>query len=486
VAGEGDRSRLGGAVVLALLAFAFLGSRGLLEPDEGRYANVAARMLRSGDWVVPALNDETPHFTKPPLTYWAIAASTRLLGRHEWAARLPNGLAWLATVVLVAAIAERLRAGSGATAGLVQATTLLPHLGASMLTTDTLLAAFEALAALGLVGLWRRPSHGARLAAGVGLGLAFLTKGPVGLLPLLPMAVTLVALGEARAMGRWLHPLVLVPLLAIGGSWFAWIGLSRPEVFAYFLREEIYGRVVEGRFDRHAEWYGALRIYAPAFVLGSLPWSPLLVRRTQGLPEPLRPAWWRSLGRRDPGLLFVVLWLALPLLVLAFVRSRLPLYLLPSFAPLAILLARRVEPGRLASDPSRALLASWVLALIGIRALAAWLPLEADARPLARQIAEQIDPPPQRIVFVDDTPLWGLGYYLDAEIAGAVLRDTGRDPFPPVDVALREPGPGRIFVVRRHARKEFGARTRALGVGYRRLGAWDHVLFLEAGPDTPR
>jgi len=482
VAGAGDRGRRGlAALALVVLAFAFLGTRGLLEPDEGRYANVAARMLRSGDWVVPALNDETPHFTKPPLTYWAIAASTALLGRHEWAVRLPNGLAWLATVLLVAAIAERLRAGSGRTAGVVYATTLLPHLGASVVTTDTLLAAFEALAALGLVGLWRRPSHAARLALGAGLGLAFLTKGPVGLLPLLPMAVTLAALGEARIMARWLHPLVLGPLLVIGGSWFAWIGLSRPDVFAYFLREEIYGRVVQGRFDRHAEWYGALRIYGPALVLGSLPWFPLLLARPRALGARLRTSGWRDLARRDPELLFVALWLALPLLVLAVVRSRLPLYLLPSFAPAAILLARRVDPARLWSDPGRALLASWAVGLIGIRALAPALPLASDARPLAQQIAARVEPPPRRVVFVDDTPRWALGYYLDAEIEGAVLKDTG-DPFPPVDVALREPGAARIFVVRRHAARQFRERARSLGVGVRRRGAWDHVLFLEAGP----
>jgi hypothetical protein len=88
------------------------------------------------------------------------------------------------------------------------------------------------------------------------------------------------------------------------------------------------------------------------------------------------------------------------------------------------------------------------------------------------------------VVFVDDTPRWALGYYLDAEIEGAVLKDTG-DPFPPVDQSLREPDATRIFVVRRHAGREFRERARSLGAGFVRRGAWDHVLFLEAGPHLP-
>ena len=53
----------GWRVVLAVLvlAFAFLGSRGLWDPDEGRYTNVALIMLDSGDWVTPHRNDDVAH-----------------------------------------------------------------------------------------------------------------------------------------------------------------------------------------------------------------------------------------------------------------------------------------------------------------------------------------------------------------------------------------------------------------------------------------
>ena len=58
-----------------LLGLAFQGTRGLWEPDEGRYTNVALQMLHAQDFVTLRRNSESLHFTKPPVTYWTIAAS---------------------------------------------------------------------------------------------------------------------------------------------------------------------------------------------------------------------------------------------------------------------------------------------------------------------------------------------------------------------------------------------------------------------------
>ena len=78
------------ATLLLVLAFAFQGSRGLWDPDEGRYSAVALQMLESGDWLVPRLSDHQEHLTKPPLYYWAVATSIAAFGANEWSVRLPN------------------------------------------------------------------------------------------------------------------------------------------------------------------------------------------------------------------------------------------------------------------------------------------------------------------------------------------------------------------------------------------------------------
>src|SRR5579863_5874006 len=61
--------------LLALAAFFFhLGSYGLWEPDEARYAEIAREMLATGNFIVPHLN-YVPYVEKPPLLYWLTALS---------------------------------------------------------------------------------------------------------------------------------------------------------------------------------------------------------------------------------------------------------------------------------------------------------------------------------------------------------------------------------------------------------------------------
>ena len=69
--------------LLCVMAFAFQGTRGLWDPDEGRYSSGGIHMEQSGDWLIPTVDGETPHLTKPPMTYWALAASFVLLGHNE-------------------------------------------------------------------------------------------------------------------------------------------------------------------------------------------------------------------------------------------------------------------------------------------------------------------------------------------------------------------------------------------------------------------
>ena len=85
------RPAVGLAILAAVVLFWQLGAYGLWESTEARYAEIAARMVRSGDWVTPRLNG-IAHFDKPPLAYWASAGAMALLGIDELAARLPLAL----------------------------------------------------------------------------------------------------------------------------------------------------------------------------------------------------------------------------------------------------------------------------------------------------------------------------------------------------------------------------------------------------------
>ena len=73
-------------ILVALAWFATMAWRPLLEPDEGRYAEIPREMWVSGDWVTPRLND-VKYFEKPALQYWATAAMYSVFGVREWTSR---------------------------------------------------------------------------------------------------------------------------------------------------------------------------------------------------------------------------------------------------------------------------------------------------------------------------------------------------------------------------------------------------------------
>ena len=101
---------------LALAAAVWIEPPGswLAEPDEPRYAEIPREMLATHDFVVPRLNG-VPYFEKPPLLYWANAASLAVLGETPFAARLPTRLAGLGTALLLLFAVARMW---GRTAGL--------------------------------------------------------------------------------------------------------------------------------------------------------------------------------------------------------------------------------------------------------------------------------------------------------------------------------------------------------------------------------
>ena len=78
----------------------------LLEPDEGRYAQIPREMLARGDWVVPHLQGQ-PYLDKPPLLYWLVMLSYSVFGVSEAAARLVPALAVHGTILATYFIGRR-------------------------------------------------------------------------------------------------------------------------------------------------------------------------------------------------------------------------------------------------------------------------------------------------------------------------------------------------------------------------------------------
>jgi hypothetical protein len=170
-------------------------------------------------------------------------------------------------------------------------------------------------------------------------------------------------------------------------------------------------------------------------------------------------------------------------------RSRLPLYVLPLFPALALLVARRLEQWR-ASRVVLVLLACWLAALVGLRVAAAHYPTDNDSRRLARAIAASALPEPSEVIFVEATPQWGLELYLRCEVER--VRLAGKPPAQPGDedtleselAGLTTQRP--LLIARTDRRREVESELARLGYAWRDLGTLGRWFFLApaVGPDA--
>jgi len=327
------------AAIVALVAAVSwgLGGYALLDPDEGRNAEVAREMAAGGDVVLPRL-DGLPYLDKPVLFFAADALSQRLLGAGEAAARLPALLFALATAALTAWFAGRLLGRRARwIAGVAALAAPLPIAFARTVIFDSALTFFMVVALCAFyLAVEGRAAAGGWLGwtalAWAAMGLGVLTKGPVALAVPLLAAVPFAAFRRAsRAV--W-HPLGPALLALCVGPWIWAVSRRVPEFLHYALFTETWQRVTTPEMNRE----GPVWFFLPCLVAGALPWSVLALagwRRSWG---PRGSG--RLLARLDPPRLYLALWIALPLVLFSLSHSKRPQYILPLIPAVAIMAAK--------------------------------------------------------------------------------------------------------------------------------------------------
>lgn len=387
-----------------LVAFAFQGTRGLYDPSEGRYAEVAREMRATGNYLEPTLAHH-PHWTKPPLTYWSIAAGLAVTGNNTWGVRASNALAFVITTLAVAATAAALWGPqTGFFAGLIYLSSLFPVVGASVATADTLLAMWAALALLAYVRAWRgaRPALWTRV-MWLMFGMAFFTKGPPGLLPLVALIVFHFT---ARRPFR-LFDFGGMLLFVVSAFW--WYGLMvtrHHELLGYFVGKEIVARSTSSVFHRNAHWWGPFVVYAPVLLVGAGLWTIDAVRAVSS--RAFRSALWK----RGSAPVLLLMWVLIPLTVFVLSRSRLPLYLLPLYGAAAMAIARTIGGndaiGVRRRVIRRALFSMFLLVVL--KATFMFVPSEQDATKLYREARSAAGPEAQLALYAESTQ-YGFQFY---------------------------------------------------------------------------
>ncbi|MBM3498568.1 MAG: glycosyltransferase family 39 protein [Armatimonadetes bacterium] len=361
-----------GAIVLSVLAAVpWMAVMPLMDADEPRFAECSRQMLVTGDWVYPQFNGR-PRHAKPPLFNWLQVGSYAIFGVNEFAARLPSLLATIGTGLVLFPLARRFCGEQ--TAWLAVAVWLaLPqtHGWGRAAVTDPLLTLLSAGAlAAAFRGLEAERGGAAWYAvSGACLGLAALTKGPVGIVVPAGAYLLYVVLSGSwrRGLGRAGPYSALALALLVAAPWFA-------AQIAHYGREYVdtfFGSDNLQRYTVGRPVGLALGILwpIPVVLLVAFPVSLLL-------PRLLRDAW-RERGAARGGdasarwRLFLAAWVVAILALFAPSATQLSQYLMALYPPLALLIADllvRESEGPTPADRSRWIAGAALAAGLGLGA----------------------------------------------------------------------------------------------------------------------
>jgi hypothetical protein len=336
-------------ILLLLGAFAYLtglGVRDLWAPDEPRFAQIGREMLRSGDWLVPRMNDE-PVALLPPMTYWLIALSSCPLGEvTEGAARLPMALAGLVGIAAVYFLGRRMFGGrAGFLGALVLGTSAQYLRRVRWLQAD---APLTAAVTVTIVGIYfavtarsQKGRHLFALLATVAAAFGILAKGPVAvILPLLTLFLFLLVTqrwrksSETFARGFLSLALYLFGYgflcLLIVCPWYIAAGLKGGRGFAWeILIKHNFGMFFDTWSHKRPFYYYLLQL-----PWGLLPWFFYL-------PGALADSFRRSISPEErEKRAFLLCWAGGLFVFFTLSDAKQAKYLLPLYPALALLIGR--------------------------------------------------------------------------------------------------------------------------------------------------
>ncbi|MCE5201812.1 MAG: glycosyltransferase family 39 protein [Synergistaceae bacterium] len=326
------------AVIAAILVIYFIpiGSHPLLEPDEGRYAEIPREMIESGNYITPMLN-YVKYFEKPVLLYWMNAGSFKLFGETDFAARFASASCAVLGTAAVGLLGAFMFGNSvGILSALVTATSLLYFVIGTINVTDMPLSFFMTLAlAAFYVGQIKKDRRWFLLFyAAMALGL--LTKGLVAIV--LPGGIIfwyIVLSRKWRLVPDVLYIPGIILFLAISVPWFYLVCRDNPDFFHFFFIQEHFLRYTTKIHHRYEPFWYFLPIIPAALV----PWTGFflaLFSRKSIVRTPDNSA-------AKDATLFLLLWSGVILLFYSLSDSKLIPYIVPCLPPLAILIAADID-----------------------------------------------------------------------------------------------------------------------------------------------
>ncbi|MDP3557064.1 MAG: glycosyltransferase family 39 protein [Bacteroidota bacterium] len=212
-------------LIAALIFIPFIGNCPLFDWDEVNFAECAREMVVSGNYSRVQLNFR-PFWEKPPFFIWLQAASMTIFGVNEFAARFPNAICSIVSLIAIYLIGKKFHSQKfGIIWSLIYAATLLPHLYFKSGLIDPWFNLFIFLSVFNSIQFLNNPNGKKEiynsLLAGLFLGTAVLTKGPAAIV-IVGLTLLVYSIWNRQLKLFLSKPFIIfaITTIIVSGSWF--------------------------------------------------------------------------------------------------------------------------------------------------------------------------------------------------------------------------------------------------------------------------
>jgi len=311
------------------------------DTTEARYAEIARKMLETGDWITPQFDYGIPFWAKPPLSTWVSALSMKIFGVNEFASRLPSLVCCLALLSFMYSWLKKYKNNIALLSVVILSTSLLFFICAGLVMTDLCLIFASTLA---MVAFWNAVVAHEHKYWGyiffICLAIGLLAKGPLILVLVgLPTGSWTILNGQLKIIWArlpWINGTLL--MFALAAPWYYLAEQHTPGFLQYFIVGEHFSRFLISGWKgdmyghAHSEPLGMIWLY---LLLGFTPWiglvAVLIVKHSSRFT-------WRPLVSNS-WLNYLLLWSVMPIVFFTFAHNIISPYVLPAMPACAILIA---------------------------------------------------------------------------------------------------------------------------------------------------